>query len=288
MRKRTHKRNKNMKVIAASVALLACAAGGGLAALNTLDTRTADRYGCFDGAAQRHTAALIDVSEPRWNGEQARSIRRYLERLYDSLAFNERLSVYTSEEDVMASVAVPRFSVCGQARTPEELKAVNAEGGSAGYFQKQRERLYEKVLAPELDALLSETPDDGRRQPFQSPILEMIADMSRTPTLGPGSRLVVISDLIQNSDSAQFCRVRGAMPPFSSFKGRSLYQRLKPRSLEGVEVEVLMVQRYGYGQGGLRYCYSEEELRRFWHDYLVDNGVQSPTFIRIRHGGTGE
>jgi len=261
--------------------------GLGYVGLQTYGRATADEYGCYVDAPQRSTFVLVDASEPRFNEEQARSLRSYFDQLYDGLAFNERLSIFTSEGDQVASIARSRFSLCGQARTPDELKAINASAAEAGYLRKQRQRLYEKKLAPELDALFADNLNESRRQLYQSPILEMIGDISRSPQLNPGSRLVVVSDFIQNSDSARFCRAKGHMPRFSNFKKRSVYTRLKPSSLEDVEVKLLMVQRHGYGRGSLAYCYSEEELRKWWVDYLKDNGVRNPRIIRIRHGATG-
>ena len=60
---------------------------------------------------------------------------------------------------------------------------------------------------------------------------------------------------------------------------------LKPSTLVGVKVEILMLQRPGYGvENFYPYC-SENELMAFWRDYLVDNGVKNPEFTRIRMGG---
>jgi hypothetical protein len=282
MRRRRSRRSNRLVPVYAGVLGL-CLAGVGAAVWQVQGKKAPDRYGCFEGVGQDQTLVLVDASEPHFDAEQARSLTRYLRQLYDRLGFNERLSFFTSEGDQMASVARARFHVCGQASSPEQLEAVNAEGGSEGYLAKQRERLYERRLAPELEALFSATPDLSRRQLRKSPIMELVADLARSPAMKPGSRLVIVSDMIQNSDSAQFCRVKNDMPPFSLFSQRSAYQRLKPRSLEGVQVEVLMLQREDYGKEWLRYCYSEEELRAFWRDYLVANGVRDPHFTRIRY-----
>lgn len=261
--------------------------GLGYMGIQTYGKATADAYGCYADAPQRTTFVLVDASEPRFNGEQARSLRSYFDQLYAGLKFNERLSIYTSEGDQIASVANPRFSVCGPARTPDQLEAINAPGGETGYLRKQRERLYTKVLAPELDALLALNASAARAQNHQSPILEQIADLSRLPAMRPGSRLIVISDLLQNSDTARFCRRRGDMPHFTVFRKRAIFERIKPNSLEGVDVEVLLLQRYGYGQPGMEFCRDEEELRAFWRDYFIAAGVSSPRFMRIRLGITG-
>ena len=286
MRRRTRKRLPRLATYASVLAL--CIGGVTYAALQTIGKATPDRFGCFGDAPQSKTAVLFDASRPRFNEEQARSLRRYFDGLYESLGFNEELSVITTEGDQVGSVVRPRFHICGQATGPEQLEAVGAQTGQAGYLKKQRQRLYERVLAPELDALLATDPDTTRLQPHQSPILEMVADLSRSGRLSPGTRLIIVSDLIQNSDSVQFCRVKGAMPRFAVFERKPVYQeRLKPGSLEGVQVEVLMLQRYGYGQGDMSYCRDEDELKTFWRDYLIANGVQGPRFVRIRMGIAG-
>lgn len=285
MRKRKRKNNNAMgKTIGLTAVLVLCIGGLGYAALQGMGKNVADKYGCFDSTYQKQTAVLVDASEPRWNEEQGRSLRQYFEQLYTSLAFNERLSVYTTEGDMVGSVVAPRFYVCGQATSPEELEAINADGGSAGYLKKQRERLYQKILAPELDALLTDNPNAARKQNNQSPILEMIADVSRMARLEANDRFIIVSDLIQSSNTAQFCRVKNDMPPFVQFKQKRIYQRLKPQSLEGVKVEILMLLRSGYGSRSYAYCFSEEEIKNFYRDYFMDNGVAAPRFIRIREG----
>ncbi len=263
--------------------LAACTGGLGYVGFQSYGKPVADAYGCFDAVPQPRTVAFIDASEPRFNEEQARSLRTYFDQVYETLGFNERLSIVTSEGDQVSSVTAPRFHVCGQATSPAQLEAIGAAGAQTGYLKKQKERLYEKLVAPELTALLSIDPGEKRRQLYQSPVMEMIGDISRRPDLKPGGRIILVSDLIQNSDSAQFCRTQNDMPRFSVFKQRPVYARLKPKSLEGVEVEVLMIQRLGYGRNGLKYCASEDELIAFWRDFFADNGAAA-RFIRIRHG----
>ena len=267
--------------------LIASMAGMGYLGLQAVGQASADVLGCYADVPQRQTFVFVDVSGPRFNDEQRRSLQSYFDQLYAGLAFNERLSVYTNEADQIASVASPRFTLCAPARSPADLEAVNAPTASAGYLSKERERLYTKLLGPELRVLLADDVPASRTQNYQSPILEMIADLSRVPTMRPGSRLIVISDLLQNSDTARFCIVKGDMPHFSVFARRHDFQRVKPKSLAGVDVEVLMLQRYGYGQAGLEYCRDEEELRKFWLDYFIGAGVKDPRFIRIRNGVTG-
>ena len=282
--RRRRRKGSVMAPLALSAVLVGCIGGMGYAAYQQFGKVVPDRYGCYTEAPQTHTAVLIDASPPRFNKEQTRSLRRYFAELYDSLGFNERLSVYTTEGDQIASVLSPRFHVCGGAKTAAELTAIGADTGTAGYREKQRARLYEKRFLPELEMVLTANPTKERLLVKESPLLEMVADLSRSSVVKPGSRIVLVSDLLQSSDSAHFCWTKGEMPPFYLFQQRRLYQqRLKPESLEGVAIEVLLLQRPDLGP----YCRDEEELKTFWLDYFRANGVTSPRLIRLRHGAGG-
>ncbi len=279
-----HKTNWPL-IIGASLALIICIVSLGYAAYQAYGKPVADRYGCFDGVSGRQTFVLIDASEPRFDADQQRALHRYFRQLYDGLGFGDRVSVYTTEGDQQASVLAPRFHVCGPATEPGQLTAIGAETGPAGYLKKQRTRLYEQRFLPELGAVLDDSPDKGRRQSWQSPILEMVADLSRQPGVKAGAKIVLVSDLVQNTpDSAQFCRVQNDMPRFAHFARRAVYHdRLKPHALNGIAVDLLMLQRRSYGP----HCRDEDEIRRFWVDYFRANGAVGLRVIRLRHGMGG-
>ncbi len=176
--KRRRKNQDLPKIIALSAVLAVCTAALGYTVFSTAGQRTADRYGCFDEIEQRHTFVLFDASEPRLNTEQHRSVRHYLDELYANLEFNERLSFITTEGDQISSAPKARFHVCGAARSTEELENAGAQGASTGYLKKQKKRLYDDVYAPQVEAMLSPTPDEARKQAFQSPMLEMVKNIS--------------------------------------------------------------------------------------------------------------
>ena len=283
MRRRTRKMLPN--IIAACLVLTVFISGFGTLIVSSFGVAVADEFGCFDTASQYQTVIVVDASAPRWNREQGRSLRTYMDRLYEHLRFNERLSVFTTEGDQIASVVSARFTVCGQATHPDQLAQIGAGQAQAGYLERQTQRLYDDLLTPELNALLTLTPDESRLQLNESPVLETIRSVSRATLLQPGDRMVVISDMVQNSESARFCKVRGDMPSFDVFKNRLVYQdRLIPESLDGVRVEALMLMRGGYGQFG-PYCPGgEEEVRGFWRGYFSQNGASEVQFTRIRLG----
>ena len=286
MRRRT--RQKLPQLIAIAAVLIIGLSGLGYLGYGALSQVNADEYGCYEGIDSPQTAVIVDASEPRWDHAQGRSLHTYFRQLYDGLAFNERLSIYTTEGDRVASVVTPSFHACGQANSPDALPENAAQAG-AGYLKKQKQRLFENIVKPELDALLTQNPDASRRQKAESPVFEMIKAVQRSANLETGDRLVLVSDMIQNSDSLKFCRNKGDMPAFAVIeKTRKYQENLKPSSFAGVSVEILLLQRHGYGQGGLAHCASEGELTRVWKGYFNANNAEDINIIRIRTSAAGQ
>ncbi|MGB1109652.1 MAG: hypothetical protein ACPG4N_04820 [Gammaproteobacteria bacterium] len=279
-------KRKVIKVTILSAALSAMGLGTGIAAYSLIGKPVPDRFGCYNEAPRNGHYVLTDVSSPRFSVEQSRSLRRWFDQSFSLLGFNELFAVFTSEQREIASIAAPSFHVCGPARNSDQLEAIGADEVSAGYLNKQAARLYDKQLAPELEALLDPNPPKDRQQVHQSPVLELIGDLSRAPSFTSVRKLTVISDGVQNGLGGHFCFEKGALPPFKSFARRGVYERLKPEPLNGIEVEFLMLERPGYGKGSMKYC-TETELRRFWTDYFKANSAASVKLIRIRAGTEG-
>lgn len=263
------------KMIIAGFASVACLGGIGYLGYSTMGQKVADAYGCFSESYSQQQVAIIDASQPRWNRTQQRSLSTYYAKAFDNLRVNEKLSVYTTDDDQLASVVSADFHVCGQARTASEFEELSGSPAESGYLARQKERLFENHFGPRIEQVL----DEGV-QSHESPILEMLKSTLRDARLEPGDKLVLQSDLIQNSrDSARFCTTQNHMPLFKIFSERSIYrERLVPPSMNGVDVEILMLQREGYAQ----YCRDEEEIKSFWRDYFIANGAGSVEFIRIR------
>lgn len=296
-KKRTHRRSTTRRrhnnqasplmLAAYSIGIVLGLLGLGYAGYATLDDPIADANGCYAEAPSREVILAIDASEPRWNAEQQRALQRFVSQVYTDLGFNERLSVYTTEGDAYAALLSPQVQVCGTAKDPRDLAAIGVSAPSVGYLRKEAQRLFEKVLAPELAAILAIEAEPSRTQRNQSPILEMLQSLSRMPSFNQASRLIVASDFLQNSDTARFCVVQNDMPRFDVFKERRNYQRVRPESFEGIDVDFLMLQRAGYGGAYLPHCRDEEELQDFFRDYAEHNGARSTRLTRLRHGFGG-
>ena len=280
------RKNKDMpKLIAAGTTLAVLCGALGYLAIDGVGQVSADEHGCYGRSDAPKIVAVIDASEPRWDKTQQRAINTYFEKAYRGLGPNQRLAVYTTQVDKVASIAEPVFHICGQAESPEELPD-NAVQAQAGYLKRQKQRSYDEVFKPELDKILAIEIDESKRQVYESPIFEMLRTVSHWENinLSSGGYLIVVSDGIQSTESARFCSVAGAMPKFSVFKQSEVYQaRLKLPPLGGVNVKFLFLQRGGYGEGSMRFCSSEEEIRTFWKGAFRDADT-SVDFIRIRSG----
>lgn len=282
---RRQKSNRNIWLYSGALGVIMAALGG--AAYMSIGTQTPDQFGCYDAEQPPAVFALYDASTDH-NAEQARSLRNAFDAAFENLLPNQRLIIASTAENEVADHVRPGFHICGAPRNPDELKALGGGSASAGYLQKQKQRLYEEVFAPKLEAMLSLDPASGLNQDHQSPLLETVQGISRLPEFVPGSTMIIASDLIQNSDSARFCREQGHMPRFAKFAGKDVYRRVQPRAMDGIRVQIWMIQQFGYGhQDILPYCSGEEEIASFWRDYFTHHGADEPELTRIRIGYAG-
>ena len=247
-----------------------------------------DTDGCYiNASASAHTVAIVDSSDPRFDQSQNRDLLQAFRQLFNSgLAFNERLSVITTAERSIGSVPKPVLSFCKSARTSVQLEAVGAASVTSSYLQRQSRKFNDKVYEPEIAKVFDTNPDTDRRQSRESPILEQVQSVARLASFSPdveNRRLILVSDLIQVTQEAQFCFTKGHLPSFTKFKTTPYYNRIKPASLSGVRVTIYMLIRGGYETKPIQYC-SEDELRSFWIDYFTDAGAASVDVIRLRNG----
>ncbi len=71
------RRNMNIpKLATLTIIITACIGGLIVYGLDAAQQPVADEHGCYNGFDQKQTAVFVDVSEPRFNEIQARSLRR--------------------------------------------------------------------------------------------------------------------------------------------------------------------------------------------------------------------
>lgn len=262
--------------------------GLGYAALDQYGQPTADEFGCYQSEDQTQSFVFFDASEPRFNDQQRRSLQNYFEFLFENIPFNEKLSFISTEGHQVASFVKPAFHLCGPARGSSDIENIGGKPVDTEYLKKQRQRVYEEQYIPYIVKLIAEDLPDNQRQTQQSPVLESIAAISKMDGFGPGARLTLAGDLLQSSDLARFCVIKNDMPPYPIFRQRAAFSHLKPNSLAGVAIHILLIQRDGFGSGFLRYCSSEDEVIRFYRDFFEANGTSDVSITRIRIGHVKE
>lgn len=261
------------------------AAGLGYFAWQDANALKPDHLGCYPQEDQAHTAILMESSLPGPDAAQWRDIRTALsDKFLGGSQANERFQIFSTNPDDIGSIPAPVIETCVPPGTQAELEALGAPTQSQAYLKTQKLRVFEDKIADPLAQMQDE--DKSNPQKFESPVGQQIQSLSRMPELqaGNGSKsLWVISDLIQNTQGMRFCQEKGHMPRFETFKSGQHYGRIKPRSLEVVDVTVLMLIRADYGP----FCTGEDEVRQWWEAYFHDAGAQSIEFIRLRSDATG-
>lgn len=225
------------------------------------------------------TSILIDYSPPWWNGSQQRALAEYFSLLYrDRLHGNERVTVYGTKGSEWSGVLGVTLAMCKPVQNGSEAVLAGGADMAEPFLKNKDEKAFKKMYWPAVEKMLNSGRDEKERM-NDSPVLEMVQSVSRVPDLTgrPFSRLVVISDLIQNADSVSFYREK--IPAFENFRRSAHWRRLEPVALTGVEVEVLML-----GRESQKLNCTADELESWWLEYFRKNGAKSVKVIRLREG----
>jgi hypothetical protein len=173
-----------------------------------------------------------------------------------------------------------KVALCKPVQDGQQAVQFGAKDLAEPFLKNQDKRVFKNLYTPGVEAMLNIRPDstDVMRD---SPIMELTGAMSRIADLTgkPFSRLVLISDLAQNSDGVNFCYRDARIPTYEKFTASPHWRRLKPSPFTGVEVEVLLLERLSQKLN----C-STDELEDFWKAYFLKNGARSAKFIRLREG----
>ena len=276
----------NNLLVWAGVAILPIAVLGigGLAMTKAMGVERIDSAFCYDRTNQAEHVVFVDSSlEPDLSDQQLRDYVSGFERVWDRAAPNTRISIFTTARDTTTSVPTPLFQMCRPPRTSNEQAEIGAPDRTDMYLQREfgkAETLYRSVVA----RVLSDA-QDNEVTAKESPILEQLQSISRFDDFqGRDRSLTLISDGIQNSETARFCKVRGDLPAFSVFQSQPRYRRVEPRSLADVAVDFLKVESIVLPQPGAAYC-THDEISIFWQDYFESQGVRQFEINRLRHGG---
>jgi hypothetical protein len=209
---------------------------------------------CPNDGPLGHQVLLIDTTDPL-NDAQKAAFDLILTRL--------------AEKETPPGYLVSVFVLGDQFKTDAKpLVELCNPGDAQGHSQftenlKQIQRRYrDRFLQP----LFAQTAQMLRNEPAkESPILEMLQMVSLNSIAkhdvdGP-RRLIVLSDLLQNSKSLSMYR---EVPGYDDFV-KTDYARKTRIGFKGVEVEVWLLQNAS-GE-------KQKRLSDFWQRYFMDNGA---------------
>lgn len=273
-------RSLKMATLVVLPVLVLGASGYGLSEYTKIEQLGADY--CYARATQAQAAVFLDYSvNGDLTGAQRRDLVTALERAYAALPPNGRVMIFSTARDTGASIARPVFEQCRPAATPEEQESIGAPSKPAPNLRRIASDAQAEFAAA-VARILSDT-QDGAKAAQESPLLEQIRAISRYPGFqGRTRHFVWLSDGLQNSEIAQFGAVRGDMPSVAKFMRRPDYGGvIKPESLAGVNVTLLLVESLALPQPGLDFV-THKEMRTWWPEYFRANGAASVQLERLR------
>ena len=178
------------------------------------------------------TVLLVDVTDPM-NTPQRQDFMNQLARLKNSIPrYGELIVAKVDTTD--ANLLSPVIARCN----PGTARDVSEATGDPGFVQRQRANGFDKPLDAAFQQLATASGSD------RSPILESIQSVALTEFQKPGRedkprKLVVASDLLQNTDAISFYR---GVPESEGFVASPGFRRARTE-LRGVDVELWMLQR---------------------------------------------
>ena len=167
--------------------------------LTYLLTASADQYNqetlCRLDGNHQTLKVLVDKTDP-WSRQDKESLAALIRRIKGQLTENERLAIYVLDKTGTYS-PVPVFDMCNPGRRDQANSLYENP-------RKVQKRFEEKFQAP-LDNVLANLLRPGVAP--QSPILESLIALKGSS--GQQERMILVSDMMQNSDTFTFYRKDG-------------------------------------------------------------------------------
>lgn len=269
---------KILKLAATPVIVLGV---GSLAAYHYIGIEKPDELGCYARADQHQAVIFVDNSVQGHSGAHLRDYRTGMLRVYKTAPANSLIRITTTSRTEGGSFAQPSFILCKPASTPAEQLAISAPDKSVPRLKRIASEAYKQYTAMVEQVIVN--AQDPAKAAKDSPILEQLNAISRYDGFeGKNRSLTIITDGINNSETARFCTIKGNLPPFQTFKTKFRYKYVAPQSFEGMDITFLLVEFGKLPSGSLKYC-SNEELYDFWESYAKGNDAKSVDMRRLRY-----
>ncbi|MGF1463318.1 MAG: hypothetical protein ACFB2Z_09150 [Maricaulaceae bacterium] len=260
--------------------------GGGFALDAYQRTEKIDADFCYARPDQAQHVLFLEASfTAGLSDQQERDYWASFEAGWRNAQPNTRFVGLSTARNVSGSIARPAFVICKPPANTAQQDALGVPGKPAPYLANQAAEAYMRYRG--LTARLLADAQNPALQANESPILAQLQTISRYSGFqGPGRTLTVLTDGLNNSETAKFCAVQGDLPPFDVFARQDRYEAVRPRPFTGTDVNLLLVENGPLPQPGLDHCTSAE-LRRFWRSYFEANGAASVQLTRLRYGSVG-
>ena len=151
------------------------------------------RYGNPPEAADH--ILIIDKTD-KWNNAQSARLHNLIIGMRDQLGINERLSIFVFQSVVQQGFP-PVFSLCNPGRGSDTTFWISNP--------RRWEKRFQESFGKPLDDIITELTTASASQ--LSPILEVLVDLTNREELSSGEvprRIVLVSDMLQNSDAYTF------------------------------------------------------------------------------------
>lgn len=221
--------------------------------INIVQDQNDSFYLCPETGPYGATTILIDKTDP-FNETQILDIKRKILLEKENLEKHTRLTVFVINDKQIK--VKPVFSICNPGDASD---ITNFDQKLApDFYQKQYEKKFEEPLNNVLEVLSIVEKADT------SPIMEMIQHVSVSTfplkETKHGNRLIIISDMIQNSPP-NFSMYSSY--DFNSFKNSSYYKKINT-NLRDASIYILKTRQpnFEHLQG--------EKLIKFWQSYFKD------------------
>ncbi|MEL6258783.1 MAG: hypothetical protein AAFQ67_06985 [Pseudomonadota bacterium] len=210
-----------------------------------------------------HTAIILDKTD-EYTVEQSDLIASAIRRAQTRLEVGERMTVF--ELDALGEFdSRGRFSLCNPGRGNQ----VNPLFQNPKLIEERYTQLFEGPLTGVLDDLV-----EPKEAPA-SPILEALARLAQTEAFSPDAparRVILVSDMLQNSDVFTAYGGRQSDLPTRTPDPGVTADLILSRfgdGLRGVEVEIRLIARRG------RNDLQRGALRIYWDTVFADLGVRA-------------
>lgn len=207
-----------------------------------------------------HTAVIIDKTD-EYSEQQADLIAAVIRRTRNRLEIGERFTLFELDQDGQFDPR-GRFSLCNPGRGDQ----VNSLFRNPAQIE---ERFNDKFNQP-LESILEDLVEP--KEAPNSPVLEALARLGQTDAFSsraPARQIVIISDMLQNSDVFTIYGGGGTLPesmPEAIDVADTVLRRFGD-SLNGVALEIRLIPRPRYVD------MQRGPLKDYWNEIFAELGV---------------